>query len=96
MLIKNVINLSDNDDDADIASVQSLTSSSGSSSSLCSQGEIMTHDQPQLCDTAVYLSDSKHETNGVGEVETVNKDEAQSDLRSSKKLMESNNADKPF
>ena len=58
MLIKNVINLSDNDDDADIASVQSLTSSSGSSSSLCSQGEIMTHDQPQLCDTAVYLHDS--------------------------------------
>ena len=91
---KNVINISDNGDDADVASVKSLNSSSGLSSSLCSQGETMTHDQPQLCDTAVLLSDSKHETNGVREVEIVNEDEAQSDVRSSEKSRESNNADK--
>ena len=57
MWIKNIINLSDNNDDADVASVKSSTSSSGLSSSLCSQGETMTHDQPQLCDTAMLLSD---------------------------------------
>ena len=60
MLIKNVINVSDNDDDADVASVKYVTSSSCLSSSLCSQGEIMTHYQPQICDASVYLSVSKH------------------------------------